>query len=143
MQHAANDFKTAMQQTASETKAIMQKTTNQAKVIIHLTANQDEATLQQISSNVDGVRRQSPPTSPLLLRDVESLLQQSRRDRRFENGFLHQIPLQITTSPAVPDIEGLRPGSSRVVFTRNGRPSLLCCGYMGNVRLPPFHILCT
>jgi len=77
MQHTANDFKTAMQQTASETKAIMQKTANEAKVIVHRTANEDKANLQQISSNVDGVRRSSSPTSSLLLGDAESLSQES------------------------------------------------------------------
>ena len=55
MQHTANEFKAIMQQTASETKAVMQKTTSEAKV--HRTVNEDKTNLQQISSNVDGVRR--------------------------------------------------------------------------------------
>jgi YesN/AraC family two-component response regulator len=56
MQHAANEVKTIVQQATSETKVIVQKATNEAKVMIRRTANEDKANLQQISSNVGGVR---------------------------------------------------------------------------------------
>jgi len=60
---------------------IMQQTTttNEAKVIIHRTANEDKAILQQEASNVDSVKRSSS-TSPVLVRDAQSLARKVTRE---------------------------------------------------------------
>ena len=61
-------------------------------------------------------------------------------EKLLEDGNLHLIHPQITTSRAIVNTRERRSGSLKKTNSRNGRKMVLFCGYMGNVRF--FYLWC-
>ena len=61
-------------------------------------------------------------------------------EKLLEDGSLHLIHPQITTSRAIVNTREQRSGSLKTTNSRNGRKMDLFCGYMGNVRF--FYLWC-
>ena len=55
--------------------------------------------------------------------------------KTFLDGSLHRIRLPITTLHAIPITREQQSGSLKEVYLENGNRLVLCCGFMGRVRL--------
>jgi hypothetical protein len=91
------------------------------------------AIMQLMANNVDEAKR-SWFCDPITIVGAEIPLQGTSGDRTSESGSRLLIHPQITLSPAALSTRDQQDGSSEVVISKNGNPSVPCCGFTASVR---------
>jgi hypothetical protein len=96
-----------------------------------------KAIMQLMANNITKVMSSSYYNPNSWLR-IDGPHQETSGDRTFESGSHLPIHPQTTFSCAALNIRAQQTGSSGVVFSKNGRPPVRCCGSMGSVRRQNF-----